>query len=152
MHTEYEKEHSLEERVVALLKQRGFTVTTTESCTGGLLAGRLLNVAGASEVYREGYITYSNEAKEKLLEVSKDTLSAYGAVSEQTALEMAQGAARQAGAQAALATTGIAGPDGGTEEKHLFAGERAQVRALAVETALGLLERALQGVGEYTES
>ncbi len=171
MNRAYEREHSLEERVVALLKQRGFTVTTTESCTGGLLAGRLLNVAGASEVYKEGYITYSNEAKEKLLEVSKDTLSAYGAVSEQTALEMAQGAARQAGAQAALATTGIAGPDGGTEEKpvglvyigcyvngvtiaeeHLFAGERAQVRALAVETALGLLERALQGVGEYTES
>ena len=117
MNRAYEREHSLEERVVALLKQRGFTVTTTESCTGGLLAGRLLNVAGASEVYREGYITYSNEAKEKLLEVSKDTLSAYGAVSEQTALEMAQGAARQAGAQAALATTGIAGPDGGTEEK-----------------------------------
>ena len=160
-----EKEHSLEERVAALLKQRGFTVTTTESCTGGLLAGRLLNAAGVSEVYKEGYITYSNEAKEKLLHVSHETLEAYGAVSEQTALEMVQGAARQAGAQAALATTGIAGPDGGTPEKpaglvyigcyvngvtvveeHLFAGERAQVRNLAVEAALLLLEQALTGV------
>lgn len=162
MNTTYEKEHSLEERVVALLKQRGYTATTTESCTGGLLAGRLLNAAGVSEVYKEGYITYSNEAKIKLLGVSPKILEAYGAVSEQTALEMAQGAARQAGAQAALATTGIAGPDGGTLEKpvglvyigcyvnhataveeHVFAGERAQVRNLAVEAALNLLERML---------
>ena len=162
----FEKEHSLEERIAALLKQRGFTVTTTESCTGGLLAGRLINAAGISEAYKEGYITYSNEAKEKLLHVSHETLTDYGAVSEQTALEMVQGAAKQAGAQAALATTGIAGPDGGTPEKpvglvyigcyvngvtvveeHLFAGERAQVRNLAVEAALSLLERALLGVG-----
>ena len=65
------KEYACEERILALLKQRRFTVTTTESCTGGLLAGRLLNAAGASEVYKEGYITYSNEAKEKLLGVSR---------------------------------------------------------------------------------
>ena len=110
----FEKEHSLEERAAQLLIQRGFTVTTAESCTGGLLAGRLLNAAGISKAYREGYITYSNEAKEKLLQVSHETLEAYGAVSEQTAMEMAEGAAKQAGAQAALATTGIAGPDGGT--------------------------------------
>lgn len=162
---QYQKEYALEERILALLKQHGLTVTTTESCTGGLLAGRLLNAAGASEVYKEGYITYSNEAKEKLLGVSKQTLASYGAVSEQTALEMAQGAARQAGADAALATTGIAGPGGGTPEKpvglvyigcyvndvsvaeeHVFAGERAQVRSLAVEAALSLLERTLKGV------
>ena len=161
----YEKEFAREERIARLLMQRGFTVTTTESCTGGLLAGRLVNAAGISEVFKEGYITYSNEAKEKLLHVSHQTLETYGAVSEQTALEMAQGAARQAGAQAALATTGIAGPDGGTEEKpvglvyigcyvngvtiveeHIFAGERAQVRNLAVEAALDLLERTLLGV------
>lgn len=166
MKKEMEQEHSLEERVAGLLKQRGFTVTTTESCTGGLLAGRLLNAAGISQVYKEGYITYSNEAKEKLLSVSHETLEKYGAVSEQTAMEMAQGAAAQAGAQAALATTGIAGPDGGTEEKpvglvyigcyvngvtiaeeHRFAGERAQVRSMAVEAALTLLEQALHGVG-----
>ena len=162
----YEKEFAREERIARLLMQRGFTVTTTESCTGGLLAGRLVNAAGISEVFKEGYITYSNEAKEKLLHVSHQTLETYGAVSEQTALEMAQGAARQAGAQAALATTGIAGPDGGTPEKpvglvyigcyvngvtivekHIFAGERAQVRNLAVEAALALLDQALQSVG-----
>lgn len=166
MKKEMEQEHSLEERVAELLKQRGFTVTTTESCTGGLLAGRLLNAAGISQVYKEGYITYSNEAKEKLLSVSHETLKKYGAVSEQTAMEMVQGAAAQAGAQAALATTGIAGPDGGTVEKpvglvyigcyvngvtiveeHRFAGERAQVRSMAVEAALSLLEQALLGTG-----
>lgn len=165
MHTEYEREHSLEERVAALLMQRGFTITTTESCTGGLLAGRLINAAGISEVYKEGYITYSNEAKEKLLHVSHETLDTYGAVSEQTAREMVLGAAEAAGAQAALATTGIAGPDGGTLEKpaglvyigcyvngvttveqHLYAGERAQVRSMAVESALLLLEQMLLGV------
>ncbi len=167
MQQAYEKEYALEERVVDLLKQRGFTATTTESCTGGLLAGRLLNVPGASGIYKEGYITYSNEAKEKLLKVAHETLETYGAVSEQTALEMAQGAAKQAGAQAALATTGIAGPDGGTPQKpvglvyigcyvngvtvveeHCFVGERAQVRALAVEAALSLLERTLIGTAE----
>ena len=160
MHTEYE-----EERIAALLRQRGFTVTTTESCTGGLLAGRLINAAGISEVYKEGYITYSNEAKEKLLHVSHETLETYGAVSEQTAQEMVLGAAEAAGAQAALATTGIAGPDGGTPkkpaglvyigchvngvttvERHMYAGERAQVRSMAVESALLLLEQMLLGV------
>ena len=165
MHTEYEKEHSLEERIAALLRQRGFTVTTTESCTGGLLAGRLINAAGISEVYKEGYITYSNEAKEKLLHVSHETLETYGAVSEQTAQERVLGAAEAAGAQAALATTGIAGPDGGTPkkpaglvyigchvngvttvERHMYAGERAQVRSMAVESALLLLEQMLLGV------
>ena len=165
MHTEYEKEHSLEERIAALLRQRGFTVTTTESCTGGLLAGRLINAAGISEVYKEGYITYSNEAKEKLLHVSHETLETYGAVSEQTAQEMVLGAAEAAGAQAALATTGIAGPDGGTPkkpaglvyigchvngvttvERHMYAGERAQVRSMAVVSALLLLEQMLLGV------
>ncbi len=162
MYTESEKEYSLEERAAKLLKQRGYTVTTAESCTGGLLAGRLINAPGISEVYKEGYITYSNEAKEKLLGVSHETLETYGAVSEQTAIEMVQGAAEQAGAQAALATTGIAGPDGGTAQKpaglvyigcyvdgvtiaeeHRFAGERAQVRSMAVESALTLLEQTL---------
>ena len=70
---------------------------TAESCSGGLTAGRLLNVPGASEVYREGYITYSNEAKEKLLGVSHDTLMTCGAVSEETACQMAEGAAKAAG-------------------------------------------------------
>ena len=81
------------------------------------MAGRLLNVPGASSIYMEGYITYSNEAKEKLLGVSHVTLEQYGAVSKETACEMAEGAAKAAGADLAISVTGIAGPDGGTKEK-----------------------------------
>ena len=102
-------EKSLEEVVVDLLAERKLHVTTAESCTGGLIAGTLVNVAGASDVLNEGYVTYSNEAKERLIHVSHETLETYGAVSEQTAHEMAEGAA--------LSATGIAGPGGGTEEK-----------------------------------
>ena len=105
-------EKSLEEKVVELLAQRNLTVTTAESCTGGLIAGTLVNVAGASDVLNEGYVTYSNEAKERLVGVKHETLEQYGAVSEQTAREMAEGAARAAGADAALSATGIAGPGG----------------------------------------
>ena len=91
----------LEEHVVEVLAKRGWTVTTAESCTGGLIAGTLVNVSGASEVLNEGYVTYSNEAKH----------------SDQTAREMAEGAAKAAGADVAFASTGIAGPGGGTPEK-----------------------------------
>ena len=112
-----EEDVTLEDAVVELLKGKKMTVTTAESCTAGLLAGRIMNVAGASEVYEEGYITYANRAKSKLLGVKEETLEAYGAVSEQTAREMAEGAAKAAGADAALAVTGIAGPGGGTKEK-----------------------------------
>ena len=110
-------EKSLEESVVELLAQKKMTVTTAESCTGGLIAGTLVNVAGASDVLNEGYVTYSNDAKERLVGVKHETLEEYGAVSEQTAREMAEGAAKAAGADAALSATGIAGPGGGTEEK-----------------------------------
>lgn len=112
-----EENVTLEEAVVELLKQKNFTVTTAESCTAGKLAGRIMNVAGASEVYNEGYITYANAAKEKLLGVEHETLETFGAVSEETAREMAMGAAKEAGADAALSVTGIAGPGGGTPEK-----------------------------------
>ena len=112
-----EENVTLEEAVVDLLKQKNFTVTTAESCTAGKLAGRIMNVAGASEVYNEGYITYANAAKEKLLGVEHETLETFGAVSEETAREMAMGAAKEAGADAALSVTGIAGPGGGTPEK-----------------------------------
>lgn len=113
--TAYEK--TLEETVVELLSEKQLHVTTAESCTGGLIAGTLVNAAGASAVLNEGYVTYSNEAKERLLGVSHKTLETYGAVSEQTAKEMAQGAAKAANAEAALSATGIAGPGGGTEDK-----------------------------------
>ena len=85
------EEESLEEAVVRLLEKYGLTVATAESCTGGLLAGRIINVPGVSEVFKEGFITYSNKAKKKRLDVSKSTLKKYGAVSEQTAKEMAAG-------------------------------------------------------------
>ena len=112
-----EENVTLEDTIVDLLKQKHFTVTTAESCTAGKLAGRIMNVAGASEVYNEGYITYANAAKEKLLGVKHETLETFGAVSEETAREMATGAAKEAGADAALSVTGIAGPGGGTPEK-----------------------------------
>ena len=162
-----EEDVTLEEAVVELLKERHMTVTTAESCTGGLLAGRIMNVAGASAVYREGYITYANEAKEKLLGVSHETLRTVGAVSPETAEQMAAGAARQAGADAALAVTGIAGPDGGTKEKPVglvyigccvngkvrveefrFTGNRSKNRDYAVVRALTLLREELLRAGE----
>ena len=108
---------TLEEQVVRLLAERHLTVTTAESCTGGLIAGTLVNVAGASEVLNEGYVTYSNEAKHRLLGVQDETLETFGAVSEQTAREMAVGAAKAAKADVGLSSTGIAGPGGGTPEK-----------------------------------
>lgn len=157
------EEHvTLEDAIVDLLKERGYTLTTAESCTAGKLAGRIMNVAGASEVYNEGYITYANAAKEKLLGVKHETLEAYGAVSEQTAAEMAIGAAREAKADAALSVTGIAGPGGGTPvkpvglvyigcylngnvtvKKCLFTGNREKNRDSAVVQALTLLRSEL---------
>ena len=90
VYTEDEDE-SLQDAVVKLLKKYELTVTTAESCTGGMLAARLVNVPGVSDVFREGFITYSNKAKRKILDVNKATLKKYGAVSEQTAKEMAKG-------------------------------------------------------------
>ena len=157
-----EEDVTLEEAVVELLKEKNMTVTTAESCTGGLLAGRIMNVAGASAVYNEGYITYSNDAKEKLLGVSEDTLKVSGAVSADTAAEMAAGAAKAAGADAALSVTGIAGPDGGSKEKPVglvyvgcfvngkvrteefrFTGNREKNRDYAVVRALTVLREEL---------
>lgn len=148
----------LEDNIVALLKRKHYTITTAESCTGGLLAGRILNVAGASAIFSEGYITYSNEAKMRLLGVSAITLEKLGAVSSQTALEMAEGVAKAAKANVALSVTGIAGPDGGTKEKPVglvyigcfingkttvkecnFSGTREQNRDASVTASLKLL-------------
>lgn len=151
------EQETLEEQVVRLLSEREFTVTTAESCTGGWIAGALINVAGASDVLNEGYVTYSNEAKQRLLGVREDTLRQFGAVSEQTAAEMAAGAARAAHADVALSSTGIAGPGGGTPEKPVglvyigcfvrgevqvrecrFTGNRAENRRHSVEAVLRL--------------
>ena len=157
-----EEEVTLEESVIRLLEEKKMTVTTAESCTGGKLSGRLLNVSGASNVYNEGYITYANASKEKILGVKHETLETYGAVSEQTAAEMALGAAKAAGADAALSVTGIAGPGGGTAEKpvglvyigcavngevtvreYRFTGNREKNRDYAVARAITLLREEL---------
>lgn len=159
---EEKEDMTLEETVVSLLKKKGLKLTTAESCTAGLLAGRVMNVAGASEVYDEGYITYSNEAKHRILGVKEKTLEEHGAVSHKTAYEMAEGAAKVANADAALSVTGIAGPGGGTAEKPVglvyigcylngqirtvefrFTGDRAQNRECAVTEALTILKEQL---------
>jgi nicotinamide-nucleotide amidase len=108
---------SLEKTVVGLLAAGGTTLSVAESCTGGLIACRLTDVPGASEVFTHGFVTYSNRAKIDLLGVSAAVLEAHGAVSEAVACEMAAGALRVAGAEFAVAVTGIAGPSGGTPEK-----------------------------------
>jgi nicotinamide-nucleotide amidase len=110
-------EKSMEEVVVHLLGQKRATLATAESCTGGLLANRLTNVPGASAVFLEGFVTYSNRSKTDLLSVSPDLITTHGAVSEEVVRAMAEGALRKSRATFALATTGIAGPDGGTPEK-----------------------------------
>lgn len=156
------EEVTLEESVIKLLEERKLTVTTAESCTGGLFAARLINVSGASSVLKQGYITYSNKAKRKLLGVKKETIHQYTAVSEQVACEMAKGGADAAKADVCVAITGIAGPDGGTEEipvgtvymacfingkvnveKYQFKGNRQKVRDYAVVRALNLLRKTI---------
>jgi len=107
----------LEEVVVRLLKEQGKSVSTAESCTGGLIAARLTDVSGASEVFRYGFVTYANEAKRDLLGVNWEDLLEHGAVSEPVARQMAEGALRVGEAEVAVAVTGIAGPTGGTESK-----------------------------------
>ena len=108
---------SIESIVVEKLKERHMTVAFAESCTGGLISKRITDVPGASEVFGFGFCTYANEAKMKILGVKEETLAAHGAVSEETAYEMAQGALNVSGADIAVAVTGIAGPGGGTPEK-----------------------------------
>ncbi len=156
------EQETLEEAVVKLLAKHDLTVTTAESCTGGLVAGRLINAPGASEVFKEGFITYSNKAKRKYLEVSKSTLKKYGAVSPETAREMATGGVFATDSDVCVAVTGIAGPDGGTEEKpvglvyiatymkdkvqverYQFKGNRGKIREQAVVKALDLLRRSI---------
>lgn len=110
-------ENTLEQTVYKMLKQYNYTVATAESCTGGLLAATLINCNGISSYFKEGMVTYSNEAKQKRLGVNKHTLEEHGAVSPNTAIEMAEGIKQVTGADIGIATTGIAGPGGGTKEK-----------------------------------
>ena len=112
-----EDEETLESTVGHLLGERGATLALAESCTGGLLTKRLTDNAGSSAYFQEGLVTYSNDAKERLLGVEHETLMEHGAVSEAVACEMADGVRRVAGADYGLSVTGVAGPDGGTDEK-----------------------------------
>ena len=156
------EERTLEEAVVKLLKKNKMSITCAESCTGGLLAGRIVNVAGASSVFQTGYVTYANQAKRRLLGVKKSTLREFGAVSTQTAKEMASGALAAAKADVAVSITGIAGPDGGTARKpvglvyigcsvqghtiaqeYRFSGNREKIRDNAVSAALTLTRRCI---------
>ena len=153
-------DETLERAVVELLSKNGLSITAAESCTGGLVCGKIVNVAGASEVFRGGYITYSNKQKRNFIGVKKSTLEKYGAVSEQVAAEMAKGVLEVSKADVAISTTGIAGPGGGTPEKPVglvyigcavknkvyvekfnFSGSRNKVRESTVVAALSMVRK-----------
>jgi nicotinamide-nucleotide amidase len=146
-------------RVVAACKTRGLSLAAAESCTGGLIAGAITEIAGASDIFERGFVTYSNEAKIELLAVPEEVLVGHGAVSEPVARAMAEGAVANSAAVIAIAVTGIAGPGGGSTEKpvglvHLacaqrgqptlhirqvFPGDRTGIRIAAVSAALDLV-------------
>ena len=161
---------TLEKAVVDLLMANKLTACTVESCTGGMLSARLINVPGVSEVFKSGYVTYSNKSKRRLLGIKKNLLLKHGAVSEQIAREMAKTAAALARTDVSVSTTGIAGPDGGTPEKPVglvyigcnvcgritvkechFHGSREKIRESTVAAALSLMrECILQYYSEVT--
>lgn len=144
------------------LRERGWTLAVAESCTGGLFCHRITNVPGSSEYFLGGVVAYAYEAKERLLGVEHNTLYQYGAVSRETALEMARGARTAFGADVGLSITGIAGPGGGLPEKpvgltwiavsmregewaehYLFEGDRHANKAQSAESAMALLQKIL---------
>ncbi len=157
----------LAQKIVTDFTQRGHMLSTAESCTGGLIAGALTDISGSSAVVDRGFVTYTNDAKMEMLGVTAATLDAYGAVSRQTALQMAHGALFRSKAEFSVAVTGIAGPGGGTSEKpvglvHLAAQRRSgriihrqmlygdigrdNVRLATVRTALEMLLELSQAV------
>lgn len=147
------------------LRAHGVTLATAESCTGGLIAAALTEIAGSSDVVDRGFVTYSNAAKTELLGVPTELLAAHGAVSQPVAAAMAEGALKRSPAGIAVAVTGVAGPGGGSPEKpvgtvwfgcavrgsatvtdrQVFPGDRAAVRAATVRHAFALFRRALPG-------
>lgn len=108
-----------EQTVARILLKKSMTISVAESCTGGLISSRLTDIAGSSAFIKENYVTYSNQAKVKLLSVSEKTLKTFGAVSEECALEMVSGLSKTTGCDISLAITGIAGPAGATENKNI---------------------------------
>jgi PncC family amidohydrolase len=156
-------ENALEVVVGQLLTRRGLTLAVAESCTSGLVSHRITDVPGSSAYYQGSITAYSNEVKERVLHVRRDTLERYGAVSEQAAQEMAQGVRDVLRTDVGLAVTGIAGPDGGTPEKpvglvyvalaapdgawverYVWDGDRWENKARSAEAALDLLRRYLE--------
>ena len=154
---------AVEEEIGSLLVLQGLTLVTAESCTGGLVAHCITNVSGSSTYYLGGFVAYANEMKEQFLGVQLSTLLAYGAVSEETAREMARGARLRAGADVAVSVTGIAGPTGGTPDKpvglvyialsaadaelcqrHVWQGDRLANKEQSAEAALQLIRRYLR--------
>jgi nicotinamide-nucleotide amidase len=151
------------ERLLAELRARGLTLATAESCTGGLIAAALTAVPGSSATVLAGYVTYSNEAKTRMVGVPAAMIEGFGAVSEPVARRMAEGALADAGADLAVSCTGIAGPGGGSAAKpvglvhlgcaargratlaehHVFPGDRTAIRAATVSAAFQLIRRAL---------
>jgi nicotinamide-nucleotide amidase len=151
--------------LLALMDAKGMTLATAESCTGGLIATALTAIAGSSSVVMAGFVTYSNDAKQKMVDVRAESLTQHGAVSAEVAREMAEGARDRAGVSLALSCTGIAGPGGATPgkpvglvfigcaregaptivERHVFPGDRAAVRAATVVAALDLAARSMTG-------
>jgi nicotinamide-nucleotide amidase len=157
------KDQPLEEVIGLLLKEQGLTLAVAESCTGGVICHRITNVAGASDYFLGGAVTYSNRAKTELLGVPEEILEAKGAVSPETARAMAVGVREVFHADIGLSVTGIAGPTGGTPEKpvgtvyvglagpwgmdarrHRFNGSREQIKTLSAQTAMDWLRRELQ--------
>lgn len=148
-------ENSIETVVSKILIKNKLTISIAESCTGGLVSSTFINYPGISSVFMEGCITYSNESKIKRLGVNPNTLDIYGAVSEETAIEMVEGIAKNFNTNVAISTTGIAGPDGGsiekpvglvyigiyingntTVKKYIFNGNREEIRLKATENAI----------------
>lgn len=146
---------TVEEQLVKLLREKGYYISTAESCTGGMIASNLVDVSGASDVFEEGYVTYSNRVKEKILGVSAETIERFTVVSAEVAKEMAQGTHNCTGSELTVSVTGYAGPkdaEDGTKagtvyigtyfagctktRKFIFDGDRNQIRALAAKEAL----------------
>ena len=131
--------------LIVRYRSAGLMVATAESCTGGLIAGLLTEIPGSSNVVERGFVVYSNAAKEELLEVSASTLARYGAVSEETARAMAEGALKASRADVAVSVTGVAGPDGGTAAKPVglvhFACARRGAATVAREERFGAIGR-----------
>lgn len=158
-------EEPIEDVVSKMLIDKKLTISTAESCTGGMIAAKLVSYPGVSEVFLEGCVTYSNEAKHSRLNVSTETLDKYGAVSCETAKEMAEGVAKTSNTDVSIVTTGIAGPGGGTDEKpvglvyiglyikgkvsvekYIFKGDRNKVRTQATIRALDMVRRGLMSI------